>query len=159
MTKIAEATQKLALLNDVAQKLEPVAIVAKLMEIAGDLAEANGDAGPEAMMFGMIDQIGQIERQTCLFKEVNAALSGEVLELKNELALYKESAPDLSAWPKRCGTCKREHTPEQWACLEKKGYVGSYKANGERYTVELRNCICTSTLGVDVRLPMAEVTR
>lgn len=62
--------------------------------------------------------------------------------------------PQEQGWPKQCG-CKRTFTQEQWRCLQLVGYCGAFKALGERYAVELRNCICASTIGIEVKLPMA----
>lgn len=55
---------------------------------------------------------------------------------------------------KTCTCCHREHDSAAWAALPLVGYVGSHWAGGKAIAVELRNCVCGSTIGVEV-----EVTR
>lgn len=67
-----------------------------------------------------------------------------------------------------CNRCGKTYTPEEWARLELKGYVGHWKSGGKLYAVEIRNCSgtyhgapldrayaapCNSTLGVEVENP------
>lgn len=64
-----------------------------------------------------------------------------------------------------CNRCSKVYSPEEWARLELKGYVGHWKSGGVLYAVEIRNCagfihssakyeaeglLCGSTLGVEV---------
>jgi hypothetical protein len=66
-----------------------------------------------------------------------------------------EDKPNPTAWPKKCPTCAREFTPVTWPCLRLRGYVGHFQSQGARLAVELRDCICTSTIGIEVPMPMA----
>ena len=60
------------------------------------------------------------------------------------------------AWPKQCACCDRVFDQQQWDSLTRRGYVGAFRAQGRVYAVELRDCICTTTLGVEVEVPMAQ---
>lgn len=53
---------------------------------------------------------------------------------------------------KTCGTCSRVHADAGWKALPLKGYVGHVKSGGRMYAVELRNCACGSTLGLEVEV-------
>lgn len=52
---------------------------------------------------------------------------------------------------KTCG-CGRTHSAEEWEQLKKVGLVGAYATGGRIKVVELRNCQCGSTIGVEVDL-------
>ena len=88
-------------------------------------------------------------------------------ELGDELALL---ARDLYALPatldvhapratapivvKTCG-CGATYTAEQWALLAKRGYIGTTSTHAfdrRLVVVELRDCVCTRTLGMAVTL-------
>jgi hypothetical protein len=49
---------------------------------------------------------------------------------------------------KRCACCERLHTAADWAALAFIGDVLSEDESG-RYCLELRNCQCGSTLGIE----------
>lgn len=55
-------------------------------------------------------------------------------------------------FPRTCRCCETQYTAATWSKLSKCGYVGAYRARGQMYAVELRNCACGSTLGVEVEL-------
>lgn len=69
-----------------------------------------------------------------------------------------EDVPAPQVWPKKCPCCARVHDASAWQCLNLVGFCGAFKAHGVRYAVELRNCICASTIGIEVKLAMAEPT-
>ncbi len=77
-------------------------------------------------------------------------LSTEALAIRDEVLGV--------AWPKQCPCCQRTFTPAQWASLAKRGYVGSASGRA-RTAVELRDCVCTNTLGVEVPMPEATPVR
>lgn len=61
---------------------------------------------------------------------------------------------DAFAFPKRCGCCKREHGTEAWAALKFIG-VQTFEVPGDPETadippLELRNCVCGTTLGLEI---------
>ncbi len=64
--------------------------------------------------------------------------------------------PPAQTWPKKCPSCSRVLNAAGWQSLQFAGYVGCVRSNGKRYAVELRHCICTSTIGIQVELPMAQ---
>lgn len=84
-------------------------------------------------------------------KDVEAKL----LELVRELHDMRAEWEGLDEWPKRCSCCDRTFTRAQWASLTKRGYVGSASGRA-RTAVELRDCVCTNTLGVEVPMPEAQ---
>lgn len=51
---------------------------------------------------------------------------------------------------KTCPCCGRAHDADSWAALPLCGYVGHYRAHGQKYAIELRHCECRSTIGVEV---------
>lgn len=53
---------------------------------------------------------------------------------------------------KTCTTCGREFTAEQWAALPTKGHQPSEDETGF-YDLELKDCTCGSTIGVETKLP------
>jgi hypothetical protein len=61
-----------------------------------------------------------------------------------------------AVWPRVCRCCERTHTEAQWNSLTKRGYVGAWRAGGRLYAVELRDCDCRTTLGVEVELDAPE---
>lgn len=66
-----------------------------------------------------------------------------------------EAAP-VQPWPKKCPCCARTFEgPANWASLELCGYVGTVRSRGKIYALELRHCICASTIGVEVEMPIA----
>lgn len=68
---------------------------------------------------------------------------------------HDEAPPPAQVWPKQCPSCRRVLNEAAWASLPFGGYVGCVRSGGRRYAVELRHCICVSTIGVQVELPMA----
>ena len=56
---------------------------------------------------------------------------------------------------KHCFCCLREHTPEQWASLE---LVGAQQGL-DGVWLELRNCLCRTTLALAIDAERAEVVR
>ncbi len=52
-----------------------------------------------------------------------------------------------------CTRCEKQMTPEEWARLELGGYVGHWRAHGKLFAIEIRNCTCGSTLGVECAEP------
>ena len=59
-------------------------------------------------------------------------------------------------WPKQCPHCDRTFTEQQWRSLSKRGYVGTFRAAGCVYAVELRECICAEHMGLEVTIPVAQ---
>jgi hypothetical protein len=57
-----------------------------------------------------------------------------------------KAATLLSQWPKKCG-CGRSYTPQEWLALEQR-----YVNRDEYSTQDARDCICKSTLVVDVEI-------
>lgn len=55
-------------------------------------------------------------------------------------------------FPRTCRCCETQYTAATWLKLAKRGYVGAYRAHGRLHAVELRDCECGSTLGVEVEL-------
>ena len=65
------------------------------------------------------------------------------------------TALPVDAVVKVCGCCGRAYDAAHWPVLPLVGYVGA--ASGEETQVlELRNCACGSTLGLDVPRPERE---
>lgn len=58
---------------------------------------------------------------------------------------------------KRCHTCGRTHTPAQWRALFLKG-IQKRDARNVGARLELRNCLCGSTLAVKVSLDTGSIT-
>ena len=59
------------------------------------------------------------------------------------------------AWPKLCACCDRAFTEAQFRSLALRGFAGVIRSAGRVQAVELRDCVCTNTLGVEVDLDMA----
>lgn len=57
-----------------------------------------------------------------------------------------------------CAVCHKDYDQEQWGRLEFKGHVGHWRAHGTLYAVEMRNCICGGTMGVEVKDPPVHST-
>ncbi len=56
----------------------------------------------------------------------------------------------LTEWPKQCNTCKRWHTEVEWDRLPLIGKtVIEEDEEGPGYTLEMRNCECSSTLAIE----------
>lgn len=68
-------------------------------------------------------------------------------------------APQPQAWPKPCNVCERSFDARQWASLSLLGYAGAFRSGGKLYACELRNCVCTTTLAIEVSFPLHGVTR
>lgn len=49
---------------------------------------------------------------------------------------------------KTCGCCGQKHTAMAWASLPLKGTVVTSDEEGT-YSLELRNCACGSTIGIE----------
>lgn len=60
--------------------------------------------------------------------------------------------PVTQHWPRRCKVCEAAIDQAAWSKLQKLGYVGAFRAHGQLYAVELRDCECGSTLGLEVAL-------
>lgn len=65
-----------------------------------------------------------------------------------------DAGPVPEQFPKRCTCCGIKLTPFEWKCLTKRGYVGEYMCGRELRAVELRDCWCESTLGVEVTIDL-----
>ena len=97
------------------------------------------------------------DRKISYLEERLAAALREVVTLRRLVASTVDEAPKtLAVWPKVCACCSTKHSPDEWGALPLVGFVGHFRGVRERYAVELRNCSCGSTLGIDVRLQMAE---
>ncbi len=53
---------------------------------------------------------------------------------------------------KRC-SCGREYTAEKFAALPCRGWVGCFWSDGKARAVELRQCPCESTIGMECVAP------
>lgn len=60
------------------------------------------------------------------------------------------------AWPKVCRCCDRDYTEAQFLALTLRGHVGAIRTRGQVQAVELRSCVCTNTLAVEVVLELAK---
>lgn len=58
--------------------------------------------------------------------------------------------------PILCRLCQREHTPEQWASL---GLVGAQQGAHEGVWLEMRQCLCLTTLSVHISAERAAVVQ
>lgn len=59
--------------------------------------------------------------------------------------------PVVDAVIKTCRCCGRAYDAAGWVALALCGYVGAYEGeSGESRVVELRNCSCRSTIGIDI---------
>lgn len=63
-----------------------------------------------------------------------------------------EDAPAAQTWPKRCA-CGTAHDVASWSALKLLGHCGEWQSHGVRYAVELRDCVCGSTIGIETTLP------
>lgn len=98
---------------------------------------------------------GMDREHTGWLHEAQQALDAHRAEISKPF-LSDADEPSPATWPKACPACPRTFTQEQWNCLEFKGYVGAFMAHGVRYAVQLRQCICANTIGIEVPLPMAK---
>ena len=55
-----------------------------------------------------------------------------------------------ATWTKQCKRCEAVYDAEGWAALPCIGRQTFDYGNGERTTLEMRNCPCKGTLAVDV---------
>ena len=110
--------------------------------------------GPELMkrVRALNDSIARLAAAAphMTLKDVEAQL----LEIGRELHAMRAEWEGLDEWPKQCACCDRTFTKAQWASLTLRGYVGSASGRA-RTAVELRDCVCTNTLGVEVPMPEA----
>jgi hypothetical protein len=80
-------------------------------------------------------------------QRAQAAVAGEDLP---------DGFPETPHWPRHC-SCGLKLDEAMWKALPLVGYVGAFKAHGERYAVELRNCsACRSTRGIEVKVEMTK---
>lgn len=70
------------------------------------------------------------------------------------MSLVVTEEPQPQAWPKPCTVCKRTFDQQQWNCLTLLGYAGAVRSGGKLHACELRLCTCTTTLAVEVELPL-----
>lgn len=52
-----------------------------------------------------------------------------------------------------CSACGRHFTAEDWERLERRGYVGHWRAHRKLYAIEMRQCPCNGTMGIEVENP------
>lgn len=78
----------------------------------------------------------------------------QALALLEAVAALPEDAPPApQVWPKVCRCCEASHSEADWNALQLKGYSGRWQSNGTGFAVELRNCACGSTLGIEGPFP------
>lgn len=62
----------------------------------------------------------------------------------------------VPAWPKKCPCCGRIFlTLSNWNSLALCGYLGTVRSGGKWFALELRNCICASTISIEIEMPIA----
>lgn len=86
-----------------------------------------------------------------------AALAARLARISADLYAIADIPHDTHTpldWPKTCPCCARRFAESSWNSLKLRGYVGAFQANGRRYAVQLRDCVCGSTIGLETELPM-----
>ncbi len=165
MTMI-EALQKLVRLTDRRNYKAPETLAGELAELADEFATIAGGSlrrtGAEETLETIrailaepewdSETIEEVARAVGASKQVAASLRLAVDGSQDE---HDDEAISVQVWPKKCPTCSRVLNEAGWASLKFAGFVGCVRSGGRRYAVELRECICTSHIGVQVELPMA----
>lgn len=88
-----------------------------------------------------------------------AALADRLARISADLYAIADIPHDTHTpldWPKTCPCCARRFAESSWNSLKLRGYVGAFQANGRRYAVQLRDCVCGSTIGLETELPMVK---
>ena len=63
--------------------------------------------------------------------------------------------PTQWEWPKICRCCDTIYTRQGWGRLHRVGFMGHFRHRGSVYALELRDCVCGSTLAIEVEIPLA----
>ena len=110
-----------------------------------------GFTAPEVTQSGLANLVEALSDLT----GVPLCVAQSVVDTFDHSRDIEDEAQPEHRWPKQCPCCNRVLNAAGWQCLQFAGFCGVVRSGGKRYAVELRHCICASTIGIQVELPMA----